>query len=595
MTIALLPTGTTPRRLGRVEGFSPGLVSAGLGKIRAAQTYLDVGQGNRAAPSLYDEELPLLFTLGGRVPPPLWHRVVERARGVPAELVPGLLASTLERAGIDARADPSAGLGALAAVNEGGRVRGDGSCPAGGCPGLTVVATRPGALAKRVRRLRGEDLLIALERPPPRGGHELTAGIAGRGFDGQLTSDSTRLPGLVLSTDLAPTILQRLGLHAPSEIAGTPIHAEGEPDAPAVAKLERRIEEIGPRRGPVIGTSFLIWCVLTALAVAVFRARGARVALPLLALSSIYIPTLLLVGAALEPSEAVERLLLALGAPLLAAVTLALVRGRGALAVACGITVLAYALDVVAGSPLSPLSLMGPSPALGVRFFGIGNELEAAIAVFVPLGVGAGLAAWGPEMDGERGHRVAAGWFAAAAALGVLVFAPGRFGADVGAAIVLPVGGAAAAITVLGSSRSRWRTVAIAAAPLAALAAIAGIDLALGGGAHLTRSVLQAGGLDQVADIAERRLRLSAVSFNRALGSPFLFLIAAVIVTGVVLRRDVARWLASPALVAGFVGGAAATAIGTLSNDSGALLLMIGTAYLALAAGFAWAVARARE
>ena len=40
---------------------------------------------------------------------------------------------------------------------------------------------------------------------------------------------------------------------------------------------------------------------------------------------------------------------------------------------------------------------------------------------------------------------------------------------------------------------------------------------------------------------------------------------------------------------AGLLGALAATAIGTLANDSGALLLEIGAAYLLVFTGFAWA------
>ena len=55
------------------------------------------------------------------------------------------------------------------------------------------------ALPSLVRGLRGNDLLIALEKPPPAENEALSIGIAGRGFDGNLTSDSTRLDGYVLS------------------------------------------------------------------------------------------------------------------------------------------------------------------------------------------------------------------------------------------------------------------------------------------------------------------------------------------------------------------------------------------------------------
>ena len=53
---------------------------------------------------------------------------------------------------------------------------------------------------------------------------------------------------------------------------------------------------------------------------------------------------------------------------------------------------LACAIDVIAGSPLTSLSLLGPNPGLGVRFYGIGNELEALLAVLVVAGTGAALA-----------------------------------------------------------------------------------------------------------------------------------------------------------------------------------------------------------
>src|SRR3712207_7084351 len=45
---------------------------------------------------------------------------------------------------------------------------------------------------------------------------------------------------------------------------------------------------------------------------------------------SIYLPALLLVGAAVEPAERVEALIVGIGAPLLAALTLRLARGYAA-------------------------------------------------------------------------------------------------------------------------------------------------------------------------------------------------------------------------------------------------------------------------
>ena len=105
-------------------------------------------------------------------------------------------------------------------------------------------------------------------------------------------------------------------------------------------------------------------------------------------------------------------------------------------------TVLAYAIDVIAGSPLTSLSLLGPNPGLGVRFYGIGNELEAVLAVLVVAGTGAALAGFAPR---RLGRGAASSPSSPPGSLAAFVFAAGRFGADVGAAIVFPVGAAVAA------------------------------------------------------------------------------------------------------------------------------------------------------
>ena len=80
-------------------GFSPGLMSAGLGTVPPQQTYLDISQGNRVFDSLYDSSLPDLDADC----PTWWAAAVERAESAPADIVPGLLTSTL-RAGWSGRA-----------------------------------------------------------------------------------------------------------------------------------------------------------------------------------------------------------------------------------------------------------------------------------------------------------------------------------------------------------------------------------------------------------------------------------------------------------------------------------------------------------
>ncbi len=566
-----------------------GLMSAGIGRVSDAQTYLDIGQGARIAPALYDRPLPALDARRGtagdptRIPPQSWEAVRRRARGAPADLVPGLFGSTLGAAGVRARSD-LAGAAIATIVDEGGRLPDPAGCARRGCPVVDLVSADPSRVATMAAGLRDGDLLIAIERPPAAENRGLAIGVAGEGLAGTLTSDSTRMRGYVLSTDVAPTVLARLGLAVPGQMSGEPIRAEGEVDASFLARLGDRLAAIGPRRGPVIGVSLLIWIGLSALFGIAFGRRGLRTALPLLALAIAYLPALLLLTAALEPSELGERLMIGVGSPALALVTRRLVAPFGALAIAGAVSVSCFAVDVIAGSHLTPLSLIGPNPIGGVRFYGIGNELEATVGALVPIATGAALAAWRPSASG----RTAALTFAITGSLALAAFAPGRFGADVGAAIGLPIGAAVAAGVCLEAARSR---LALAlAAPLIALAALAAADLVTGGNAHLTRSVLHAGGFDQLSDVIERRLELSVNSFGHYAGTPLLWLAAAAIGVGIAQRRRIALWFCDRRWAwAGWLGAVAATAAGTLVNDSGALLLIVGTTIAAATVGLAWA------
>jgi hypothetical protein len=522
-------------------------MSAGLGTVPPLQTHLDVGQGNRVFDSLYNRPLPEQKKAAG-----WWREVVERAESAPAEIEPGLLRKTLKENNVASRFSE---------------------------------VTR--ASLDRLPFKRSDVLLIAIARPTGKSDAPLPIGIAGRGFDGNLASDSTRMDGYVLSTDVAPTILDAFGIEPPSQMSGQPIRTEGAVDPAAIESLVARMDVISSRRGPVIGLNVFIWLAALALVALLSRGRLARPAVRVAGLTVIYLPLVLLLGAALEPGETAEQLLVGLLSPLLAGATLLLLRGYRALAVASALTVVAYAVDVIAGSPLTSLSLLGPNPGLGVRFYGIGNELEALLAVLVVAGTGAALTGFARALSG----RTSAVAFLATGLIAAFVFAAGRFGADVGAAIVFPIGAVVAAVVVAGRSR-RTALLAVFAAPFAVLALLALIDLISGANAHLTRSVLDAGGLGDLADVAQRRLQLSAHSFGRPVLLAFLPLVLAIAIAAYVRRDILHAWLKGlPAMRAALLGALAATLIGTLANDSGALLLEIGAAYLLVFTGFAWAEA----
>jgi hypothetical protein len=177
--------------------------------------------------------------------------------------------------------------------------------------------------------------------------------------------------------------------------------------------------------------------------------------------------------------------------------------------------------------------------------------------------------------------------FLVVAAVFSFVFAYGRYGADVGAAITLPLGAAVAAALLAG--RRRLALLAFAM-PLPALAILSAADLLTGANAHLTRTVLDAESGGDVLAVVGHRLREAGESFGR----PVLLAGLPVVIAAAVLawrgRARVDAWLRGlPAMRAGMLGALAATVVGTLANDSGALLLEIGGLYLLAFLAYIWA------
>jgi hypothetical protein len=577
VVIAVLAPSTTVEQIATVPTISPGLVSAGIGDVPAAQTYLDISQGNRTNPSLYGSDLPAVTVSEGRVPQDVWAEVTDRADEAPADIVPGLLASTLAGHGFSVRGAANAGLAQLVVVDRDGVV----AESASRLPSLIVTPAEVADLDRLSRLVQPRGLLIAFAAPD--GDRALlAAGIAGTGFEGNLTSDSTRTDGLALSTDIAPTILDRLGIEVPNEMTGSEIRAEGEPDASDVAELADRLED-PLSRDLVVLLPLATWLVVAALVALVVRGPVGRMALRLFALAAVWAPFVMLVVAAVDAGDGAAALAVGLGAPALALATEALFGGYRALAVACGVTVAAYAVDVVAGSPYSSLSVLGPNPGYGVRFFGIGNELEAILTTLTLVGTGAGLA----TVAGLE-RRTAATWFVAVAVVAAAAFAPGRFGADVGAAIVLGAGAATAASLSLGLSLRRT-VIAVVTAGALGLAALVAVD-ELFGGAHLSRTVLGAGEASQVGDAFERRLDLMLHTFTHPVYPELLVVTILVLAAGLARASMVLSWFEDrwPARW-GYLGAVVGVLIGTIANDSGSVLLVIGTIYLASIAGYAWA------
>ena len=228
-----------------------------------------------------------------------------------------------------------------------------------------------------------------------------------------------------------------------------------------------------------------------------------------------------------------------------------------------------------------------PTRSSASRFFGAGNELEIALAAIGLLGLGGALA--------TASSRVRVWGFAVGGGALAFALAWGRLGADVGAVPDGDRGRHRRGARVGGGHRwggrgsrscwshrspglPRWRC----------------STSSTGGDAHFSRSVLEAGGLDEIADVAERRVRLSYRSLGRGIDSRSWS------------RSPSSGWrsgsatagplLAStegfPGVRAAVYGLLAAVLVGALTNDSGPIILLIGSSYLLFTAVYLAAVRR---
>ena len=326
--------------------------------------------------------------------------------------------------------------------------------------------------------------------------------VLGRGFRGVLTSDSTRIPGLVSIADLAPTAL---GVDAP--LGWEPNQAATED----LLSLDRRIDENNSARLPVT-----IVAAVALLLLALVRPRAAllgfglgllaNLGLGIAGVSSFWPVVLGITGAIVVGGLILERVLpggLATGAFLSA-------------------VVLAYLVTLGLDGPDVALSPLGPTQ--NARFYGISNLLETML--LVPAFAGAALLA----------RRLGVAALVAVAVGSFVVIAGNRFGADGGGAIVLAAG---FAVLVVVLYELRGRALAAAVAGVAAIvAAIVALDALFGPSTHVTRAV-GTGPEGLGADLRDR----IAISWERIVGTPA---VSVLVVVGVlVLALVVARILRS--------------------------------------------------
>ena len=533
------------RELSGVAGLSVGLMSASQGSYTREQLLLDIGQGARVASSTYSPSRP----------PPLgvtpsgsgaivdgWPAALARAENAPQLLRPGLLGASVPGGAAYAGVAGADRLGAIAAADRRGRVPAFSIGRAASLPARVealvaerelVVADLPGGASgiADVRALaaarRPTELLIVVQRASDGGAGDELLWAAAAGLNGggghELTSQTTEQRGLLASVDIAPTILQRIGVQTlPADMRGKPLETDGRLDSSALRSLRVRLGVVGGRRLKALGCLLAAWALLLLGASVPGGARGTgarRRAMRVGALAVLWTPVAAMISAGIEPSAAIEYATITLACLSLAALTDALVGWPRAPLATAVIVVVALVVDALAGTQLLVRSLLGPDPILGARFYGFGNELKSGLAVAVLAGLAGAL------FPAARSRRAAL-TIALAGALLAAIEGAARIGAGVGGVILVSAGFAVASVLMLPGGLSRRRALLVLASPLVALVALAALDLATAhGSGHYTGSILHAHSAGELRDVIVRRygaawreLKNHAMPFATAFG-----------------------------------------------------------------------------
>lgn len=461
-------------------------------------------------------------------------------------------------------------------------------------PGV-AGAVRVEALARtdrllgEVRRRLGPDtMLMVVSVAPPGEEWRLTPTVVtGPGVrPGYLHSPSTRRAGVVTITDIAPTVLEALGVPRAGGMIGQPLRYR--PGSVELAQFHRLDRDAAYREQIYLGLTLAfigLQAALYLLAMIAFARLGGagRLARPLrlvvLAISAYPLATFVFraVPDVAELGAAGIGVLLAIDAGIVALASRARRHPLSPLSWILAATVALLCLDVATGARLQTSSLLGYSLHTAARFTGLGNTAFATLAATTVL-LGAIHVAYARR---RQEALVAVGLLFAFV---ILVDGAPALGSDVGGILTLvPV--FALTLLVLAGRRLSLQAVLVAGVvALVALGVATGVDLLRPAASrtHLGRLVDEVGreGIGALTTTVSRKL---AVNF-RTYRSPWSWTVVIVSLYMLYFLGWTRAWSdvlpRGSALRAGVVGALAAGLLGYAVNDSGVVVTALVFVYL---------------
>ncbi|MBU1670676.1 MAG: hypothetical protein KKF41_16485 [Actinobacteria bacterium] len=404
----------------------------------------------------------------------------------------------------------------------------------------------------------------------------------------RLHSTTTRRTGVVSSFDVAPSILQALGVQIPAEMDGNQLSAAGSTDLEGLRTTQDRAVGSSNTRRPMVKFYIIITMVLVGLLfllllfredlVAAHRAASAIVLLAVLAGPLVY----LVVPSFATPALAWLLPAVVVGCAVAGATAYSLRDAReqedNSLAVALlrpmllvsGVTWFALMLDTALGSRLMTASPFGSDIILGDRYYGIGN-------LYMGFAIGAAVlfASLALYLYREKLDRPWKRYGLAGVVLGITAIIIGgpRIGSQVGGLLAVVAGGSVM-LMKLDSGRMTLRKVSLVVAiVLVCVAGLLLLDVLLPGSqSHASRAVSGAGG-GGASTILTQVSRKLAANWSLLISSTWRLLLLLLVVVTLILNWRMGLFkrvkVELPELIPGLIGMAVALVVALLFNDSG--------------------------
>lgn len=452
----------------------------------------------------------------------------------------------------------------------------------------------------RIRsRLAPEDLLLIASPTSPAWAPEAHLGVAiavGRQFapGSTLESASTRRRGIVTLPDVAPTVLDHLGVDRPPPMNGRPFYSTTPGPHDPVQEgvdLDRESVFVDSMRAPLSGAFIVFQVIVFVLILALLYSRERRGApagnigrpLEIAGLAVVAFPVTTYLAGVIHGHELgpvwFVAVLIAIDAALVGVTSVLLKKSLDRLLALTAFTLLVVAADLIGGSRLQLNTVFGYSPIVAGRFTGAGNIVFAVLGV-AALMTGALVAhRWAGR---KRVLVLVALLFAGA----VVVDGAPQFGSDVGGVLAL-VPAFGFTWLLLANRRPSLKVMLLAAvAAVAVLGLFLLADLARPPEAqtHLARLFedAMARGPGVVVDTIMRKAAANLRVFRSTVWT--YFVPPAGLVMAYLLYRPSGRWErlahAYPKLRSGFIGGLVLAVLGFAVNDSGIVIPAVILSFL---------------